>query len=548
MDKLKIVIAQFYTKNVIYGEYSERINQRYCDEKGYGYYCEKDTDKIVGSLEERSITWYKPKLIQEVLDQHNPDYVLFLDADAVVVDYNQSIEDFIDENYDLVVSDDIGAHSVANAGVLLLKNSEWTKKFLKTWWDSGDTFTGGQATRLEILEQNINKVGYFRQALWHDQSCLTILYENDEEIRNKTKIISRNNFNSMDYAREKFIYHGFAFGHLLYRKIDVIYKERFKEEANLPEIKLIVYHIFCVDDYAKIVEQQLKRLKDSGLYDWCDKLEVTCINTEDNFEVVEELLKDFPKANLNKFKNNDFEYQALKKVWEYSQSHTGKVFYFHTKGVSNKYKNLETKEVSPWKVRGVSWWKEIMEYYLIDNYEDCVKKLDEYDQCGVTSVNRWWWGNFWWSTLDWIRINDEPTTGTRWQFEAWLNQYRLPYQHEYYHFDFNPYYSIIPNDIYKNKEAYKDKKIELISAYYGTMEEQQDEGRPSTERVVVDVTDIIKANLEHHNNKGFNIMVSNALAGDPYYGVVKVIDVDFKIDGEPYKIVASEGYALNFFL
>jgi hypothetical protein len=175
----------------------------------------------------------------------------------------------------------------------------------------------------------------------------------------------------------------------------------------------------------------------------------------------------------------------------------------------------------------------------------CIQKLDEYDQCGVTNVYGWWCGNFWWSNLSYIKSNAKPDKGDRWYFEAWLNRYRNPSIHEYYHFDFNSYYSSLPLDIH-NKELYKDSKIEVISAYYGTLGEQQDEGKKIVERVVVDVTEEIKTNLVDHNNKGFCVRVDNNIAGDPHYGYEKVLEIYFTIDGEEYIITADENRNLKF--
>ena len=59
----------------------------------------------------------------------NGDYVLFLDADAIISDFNQKIEDFIDPKYDIILAEDIGHHSDMNAGVILIKNTQWSKDF-----------------------------------------------------------------------------------------------------------------------------------------------------------------------------------------------------------------------------------------------------------------------------------------------------------------------------------------------------------------------------------------------------------------------------------
>ena len=545
---MNIVVAQFYTSNVSYGPYAEAINKKYCDEKGYTYFCEKDNNKINSSLDTRAPTWYKPKLVEDVIAQFNPDYILFLDIDAIISDFNQNIEDFIDSNYNMVFAEDVGHHSVMNAGVFLLKNNEWSRNFLKIWWDSAENYKGKDARDLSIMEENLEKVGYFKQALWHDQTCLTMLYESNKDIEDNIKVISNRSFNHREYNEGNFIFHAFAYGHSHNRTLDIIYREKFELFSNLENINLIVYHIYCVGNYIEIVTQQLNRLKTSGLYDWCDKLEITCINTSGDFDAIEKLVNNLDKVTLNKFTNNSYEYEGINKVWEYSQNYKGKVLYFHTKGVSNTYTTTQNKQESPRKKQGIAWWKEAMEYFLIDNYQDCLLKLDEYDQCGLTNNNKWWWGNFWWSNLSFIRSNSKPHGGDRWYFEAWLNHNRNPSVYEFYHFEFNPYFTNLPNDIYSNGDKYKDSKIEIISAFYGTLGEQQDEGRPLLERIVVDVAEQIKVNLIDHNNKGFCIRVDNDIAGDPHFGVYKALEIYFTIDGEEYVITADENQNLKFLL
>jgi len=545
---MKIALLQFYTNNISYGLYSEAINKKYCEEKGYTYICDKDDTKIRSISENRSLHWCKIKIVKELLDNNDFDYVLFLDADAIISDFNQNIEDFIDDNYNIIFAEDVGSHSSMNTGVFLIKNNEWSKNFLNVWWESGETYKGKDAENiLSIMKENLERVGYFKEALWHEQSCITLLYRNNDEIKNNIKVISNRSFNCRDYNAGNFIFHAFAYGHVHNRTIDIIYRSKFEPIEDKENINLIVYHIYCVGNYLEIVKQQLNRLKTSGLYDWCDKLEITCINQLNDFIDIEELVKDLDKATLNKFVNNHYEYEGINKVWEYSQQYKGKVFYFHTKGVSNIYNNYNDRQESLRKKNGISWWKEIMEYYLIDNFQDCIQKLNEYDQCGVTNVYGWWCGNFWWSNLSYIKPNSKPYKGDRWYFEAWLNSYRNPSIYEYYHFDFNSYYSFLPLDIH-NRELYKDSKIEVIKAFYGTLGEQQDEGRPIVERVVADATETIKNNLAANNYRGFNIRVDNNICGDPYYGVEKMLEIYFTIDGKEYILVADENRNLNFIL
>ena len=213
-------MLQFYTKNVPYGAYAESLNRRYCEEKGYEYYAEKDDSKLRRMAEDRAFTWIKPKLISEHIE--NYDYILFMDIDAVFSDHSVRIEEFIDEEFDLVAAEDYSTHSKMNAGVLLFRNSEWSKKFLKDWWDSGENLRGADVEGLGGGEEK----GHFKNALWHDQTCLTHLYSMEENKR-RIKIVNNRSLNWREYGDGNFIFHAFAYGDIKNRTIDRIHHEIF---------------------------------------------------------------------------------------------------------------------------------------------------------------------------------------------------------------------------------------------------------------------------------------------------------------------------------
>jgi len=546
---MKIAIAQFHTSHCEYAEFSTELNKTYADEKGYEYYLINDTQKIQTELEDRAFTWYKPLLIQQCIEDTNADWILYLDMDAVVSDRRFSIEDFIDDAYNVLAFEDVGHHSVFNAGVLIFRNDEWTRQFLKRWWEASSTFTGTQSRDLPLDETLKDEPGYFKNRLWHDQTCLTILYESDPEVRKRVKVSPSKELNSREFDTGVFIYHAYAYGHLQYRGIDTLLRSIKNRGKVLPQIKLIVYHIYCVNNYMEVVQEQFDKIKSSGLYNWCDKIEITAIRdhySEHSFEELESFFKKYPKVTLSKVSTNDYEFEGINKVWEYSQKYQGQVLYLHAKGVSNKYKNLDTKEVSDRKAKGIKWWRDIMEYYLIDNFRDCLKDLENNDQCGVTLVNNWWWGNFWWCNLDWIHSNTQPEKGDRWYFEAWLNRTRTPKAKQYYNFEFNPYLTHIPEDIYRNPEKYKNSTIEVVSAFYGSLGEQIDEGRPFAPRQGIDITEEIRTNLSENNFRGFGINVNNDIKGDPLFGVPKMLEAVFKVKDETFIVVVDENKRFNF--
>lgn len=219
----KIVVAQYWTSNISYGKFTEPINKNYCEEKNYIYHLETNDDKIKLGVRGRAITWYKPLLILEAFELYNPDYVLFLDADAIICDKEYKIEDFIDEDYDIICTEDYGP-SRLNAGVFIMKNTDWTKQFLRIWFESCNIITGGEN----------NTIGYYANALWHDQTCFGILFDNNLEYKKHIKIISNEVLNGREYRNsltKNFIFHAFSYGHVKDRTIDLAYYDTFNIRA-----------------------------------------------------------------------------------------------------------------------------------------------------------------------------------------------------------------------------------------------------------------------------------------------------------------------------
>jgi hypothetical protein len=223
-----IFIAQFYTSNVSYGDYAKSINQKYALEKGYGYYCETSNEKIFSTLGGKSPTWYKPALVLEIFREHSPEYVLFLDMDAIVSDNNQRIEDFIDTDYDFVAAQDVSTHSLMNAGVFLIKNTEWSKNFLQEWFECSDKLTPRECTYKPLVQEtDLDYKGYYDTRLWHDQTALTYLYHDRQEFRSNIKIISNRSFNWKTYDDGNFIFHAYEYGYVPHRTLDRIYNKVF---------------------------------------------------------------------------------------------------------------------------------------------------------------------------------------------------------------------------------------------------------------------------------------------------------------------------------
>lgn len=221
-DNLNIVLCQYWTNNLSYKNYTFEINKKYCELKNYLYHVESDTTKILNEVGDRAITWYKPKFINEVFELYNPDYILFLDADAIICEYEYKIEQFIDEDFNIICTQDHGPSRI-NAGVFLMKNSDWTKNFLNKWWDICEMLSGGHN----------NQIGFYKHGLWHDQTCFSHLIDNDDNVRDNVKIISNEILNGREFKNmrsKNFIFHAFSYGHTKNRTLDAAYYKMFNIE------------------------------------------------------------------------------------------------------------------------------------------------------------------------------------------------------------------------------------------------------------------------------------------------------------------------------
>lgn len=316
----------------------------------------------------------------------------------------------------------------------------------------------------------------------------------------------------------------------------------------------IVYHAYLVGEWKTLVQQQLGRLINSGLYDAADQIWVTAnIAKNDEKEVREYFLK-YPKLQIEYFNDNYAEYPGIKKVKEIGNKYNTKIFYFHTKGVSNNWIKFNSKEICTKKIENVAAWRECLEYFLIDNWKDCVDKLDTHDNVGVSCNGGWYWGNFWWSQSSHIKKTREVGLWSRWDYEAWLNMDTPESKnYEFYHIGYNAYLSNILPEFYNGSlnKKYQNKKIVVKKAVYGTPPFEIDEGYSTTPlNLVVDVTETVRRLLDKYDGLCLKFNVNNeTMGGDPIHGNRKCLMIQFAPEGEETRVIElgiTEGHDVDF--
>eukprot|EP00527_Entomoneis_sp_CCMP2396_P006523 CAMPEP_0198141074 /NCGR_PEP_ID=MMETSP1443-20131203/4145_1 /TAXON_ID=186043 /ORGANISM="Entomoneis sp., Strain CCMP2396" /LENGTH=346 /DNA_ID=CAMNT_0043803697 /DNA_START=90 /DNA_END=1130 /DNA_ORIENTATION=+ len=83
----------------------------------------------------RPPAWSKILAVAQLMDEDKCDWIMWTDADTVVMNSDQKIENFLpsDPSKHLLVGSDNGGGY--NSGVFLLRNTEWSRQFLSDWWD-----------------------------------------------------------------------------------------------------------------------------------------------------------------------------------------------------------------------------------------------------------------------------------------------------------------------------------------------------------------------------------------------------------------------------
>lgn len=119
-----------------FGAITASLKKDYCQKHGYRFYL------FTASLDKlRHPSWSKlPALLRSFADN---DYLFWSDADALIVKTDTRLESFIDDRYQMIVSNDINGVTLGN---FFLRNSSWSRDLIAqlytmedhrdAWWES----------------------------------------------------------------------------------------------------------------------------------------------------------------------------------------------------------------------------------------------------------------------------------------------------------------------------------------------------------------------------------------------------------------------------
>jgi hypothetical protein len=273
---------------------------------------------------------------------------------------------------------------------------------------------------------------------WNDQALIDLKNLYIRRIKNNDQ------YGNIEFMDNKMIINWNYWGKEIYTKIDdyTYLQENYKNnilEYNKSIPIHIFIHITMIEMWESIFLEFINTIKKSGLYDVLTKIHLGILGNISNYKssFFETYLLNDSKINIIYLDQRNYLYEiytinTIKSFCENNDDEEIYILYLHTKGVRKAgNENVTTS------------WRNMMTYFLIDNYVECIQGLQYYDTIGNNVVNMHcnntninfvnhnhtlhYSGNFWWSKKSYILklnylklIMDVKSVNSRYQAENWI--------------------------------------------------------------------------------------------------------------------------------
>ncbi len=150
---MKFGIVTFYNERYkVLGDITSRVTHAYCQEYGFDFISSMDESLHEG----RTPLWAKIPLLNQNLK--NYDWLMWIDSDAMPLNFTIDARDFIDDEYSMVLAEEHHPDgSAINTGILWIKNERDGFKLLEETWKQTQCINhpwGEQQGMIEAIEKN----------------------------------------------------------------------------------------------------------------------------------------------------------------------------------------------------------------------------------------------------------------------------------------------------------------------------------------------------------------------------------------------------------
>ena len=138
--------------------------------------------------ETRPTSWSKLLAMRKYLPYY--DFLLYVDADTLVTNYDIKLEDIVDYGYDQVLAAD---RNGLNCGVWLIRNTPWSLWFLDEMWAQSQLVN---PTSFVLFHYEQRAMHYLYQSKVWRNAVKQPAYAHANTIRARTKVVNSCVFNS----------------------------------------------------------------------------------------------------------------------------------------------------------------------------------------------------------------------------------------------------------------------------------------------------------------------------------------------------------------
>lgn len=249
----------------------------------------------------------------------------------------------------------------------------------------------------------------------------------------------------------------------------------------------VVYHIATLNQWERVVAEQIDTLQTSGLAEHCDRITVTVVGPD--IEKVNALFDATPFSSKVRILHASSdprlcEFPGIEMVQAIAHENMdANILYFHSKGVTYAEEN---------RSRNVRSWRKYMEHFAIERWSDCVDALQTHNICGVEWLNCYhaerpqmelpgfFAGNVWWARSDYIRTCP-PLLGQpqdpgwcfahRYDCETFINTGKDPHPKTFHQSGVNLYEVNYTPDYYVDDNVQDSaERIEIVDCIAATKE------------------------------------------------------------------------------
>jgi hypothetical protein len=190
----RVLFTTYVSDNIVhYAAYNAFLNARLFHDPHHHHPLIIHTSNSTQAAVSDDQRWTKvPLLLEGMLSWgQGYDYLVFLDADLVVLDPTLDIDALLQTypDADVLLSHD--SLDYANTGVLIVRNNEWSKAFFRRWWSMKDTTANAFCDQhvLNHLSMLLNEEGEISHIQRLDQRILNSIWPPTENFLPTDKVL-----------------------------------------------------------------------------------------------------------------------------------------------------------------------------------------------------------------------------------------------------------------------------------------------------------------------------------------------------------------------